>query len=236
MKIMVPQLQPIGPEIWIADGPDVSFLGLSIPTRTTIVRLPGQRLWVHSPIKLTPSLRDEILNLGAVTALIAPNKYHHLFLDQWLDTFPNAHAYAGPGLREKRSDLKFAGDLSNDADSSWSSDIEQTVFTGGRLFDEVIFFHTQSRTLILTDLIVNLRTEGFSFLQRLIARVDGLAFPHGGMPNLFRLTLRNHDQVRPAIERMLKWNPLAVIISHGEWFRENGAAEIKSRLQFLLKP
>ncbi|MCG7533934.1 DUF4336 domain-containing protein [Pseudoalteromonas sp. OOF1S-7] len=49
-------------------------------TRMTIVRLPCGGLWVHSPICLTPGLREQVDALGPVTYLVAPNHLHHLFM------------------------------------------------------------------------------------------------------------------------------------------------------------
>jgi hypothetical protein len=41
--------------LWVAAAP-LSFLGLHLGTRMTVVRLAGGELWVHSPIAATPEL------------------------------------------------------------------------------------------------------------------------------------------------------------------------------------
>ena len=65
------QIESIDQNIWLADGENVSFYGFAYPTRSVIVRLPGETLWIWSPIALTPELRGEIEALGAVGYLVS---------------------------------------------------------------------------------------------------------------------------------------------------------------------
>jgi len=107
----VVQLQPVGYGIWTYEGSTVSFYGFPFPTRMCVIRLPGNRLWIHSPEKVKESLQQELQSLGEVAYLVSPNKLHHLFLDEWLECYPDALSYAAPGLIEKRRDLHFDGEL-----------------------------------------------------------------------------------------------------------------------------
>lgn len=77
-------MKKLAHEIWIFDGDPVQFLGLPYTTRMTIVRLSDGGLWVHSPIQLSNSIKEQINNLGQVKYLIAPNHLHHLFLSEWV--------------------------------------------------------------------------------------------------------------------------------------------------------
>ena len=43
--------------------------------------------------------------LGAVTYLIAPNRLHHLFVQEWQQAFPGALLHVAPSLETKREDL-----------------------------------------------------------------------------------------------------------------------------------
>ena len=62
-------LKTIGPDIWIADGPHISFYGLPFPTRMTVVRLADGGLWIHSPIKPDDKLIAQINKIGPVRHL-----------------------------------------------------------------------------------------------------------------------------------------------------------------------
>ncbi len=223
----------IGDEIWIADGPKITFMGMPLPTRMTVVRLSGGRLWVHSPVAPVSAFEQPLEELGQVGAIVAPNKYHHLFLPEWIARYPQAAVYGGPGLKEKRTDITFHADLTEDAPEEWADAIGQTVFPDNRLFDEVVFFHHASSTLILTDLIINVRTDEYNVFQKLFASLDRMAWPKGGTPNSYKLAQKSKVRAREAVRKMIDWNPKAVIIAHGEWFPENGTAVLRERLKWV---
>ena len=69
-------LKPFGDDIWIVDGPEIRmdwlFTSIPFPTRMTIVRLPDDGLWVHSPTVNDAALMDAVAALGPVRFLIAP--------------------------------------------------------------------------------------------------------------------------------------------------------------------
>ena len=87
-------LKPVTDGLWIVDGPaiDFGYLGLKFPfpTRMTIVRLADGGLWVHSPTELSASLRGEVDALGRVRHLVAPNRIHYWWMEEWLAAYPGA--------------------------------------------------------------------------------------------------------------------------------------------------
>ena len=88
-------LEPVGENIWLAEGGIVSFYGAPYPTRSVIVRLPSGDLWIWSPIELTAELRQAVEGLGRPAHLVSPNKIHHLFLAEWKKAWPGAKLW-GP--------------------------------------------------------------------------------------------------------------------------------------------
>ncbi|MEO8558431.1 MAG: hypothetical protein ABI439_05170 [Rhodospirillales bacterium] len=42
-------------------------------------------------------------------------------------------------------------------------------------------------------------------------------------------------QLRQAVEQMIAWQPERVIIAHGSWYQNNGAAELRRAFDWLLK-
>jgi len=231
-------LKPVGPEIWIVDGPAIRFYGMPFSTRATVVRLANGDLWVHSPTHLTEDLRAEVAALGPVRHLIAPNWIHYAYVNAWQAAFPEAVAWAAPGVK-KRADKKgmaitFDRDLGDEAESPWAREIEQMIVRGSRVHHEAVFFHGASRTLVLTDLIENFEAGNLPWWMRIFARMAGIVDPDGQMPRDMRATFSGHRQtLRTAVERMIGWQPEAVIIAHGRWYRENGVAELRRAFRFL---
>lgn len=236
------RLKPVAEDVFIVDGPVIgmSYLGLSVPftTRMTIVRLPGGRLWVHSPTPLTPELEDEVATLGEPSFLIAPNRLHYWWIGEWKARYPQARAYAAPGAR-KAAATRFSGfdaDLARDPPDEWGDAFAQYTIPG-LFLTEVDFLHRPSATLILADLIENfeashIRCAGW----RLLAKLGGPLDPDGKPPYDLALNfLWRGDETRAEIARMLADRAERVILSHGRCYDANADAELRRALRRFLK-
>src|ERR1019366_2590713 len=124
-----------------------------------IVRFADGGLWIWSPIALSPPIQEKIDVLGPVAHLVSPNKIHYAHVAAWKRAYPSAIVWASPGARERAKsqnvDVTIDCDLGDAPEREWSNELDQLVFRGSRLMDEVVFFHRASRTLILADLIEN---------------------------------------------------------------------------------
>src|ERR1700752_4892611 len=103
-------LRAIADDLWVAEQP-LRYLGVALTTRMTIVRLADGALIVHSPIRLTDELRSVAASAGDVRFIVAPNRFHHLFVPDWQKAYPDAKTFCAPGLETKRADLKFTAIL-----------------------------------------------------------------------------------------------------------------------------
>ena len=150
----------LAPNLWVIDRPfKLPYVGVDIGTRMTCIRLGDGRLFLHSPVKLDPVLRNSLDALGEVRAIVAPNKLHHLFVAEYVRSYPRAGAYSAPSLSKKRPDLRFNGELGDKPQIEWEGQIEQHLFRGAPPLNEILFFHPATRTLILTDLAFNIPKE-----------------------------------------------------------------------------
>jgi hypothetical protein len=225
-------LEFFGPDIWIAEGPVVSFYGFSYPTRMIVIRLSDGGVFVWSPIALTPELKAAVDALGPVAHVVSPNKIHHLYMGEWQDAYPSAKLYASPGLAQKRSDLRFETTLGDSPPAAWAADIDQVEMGGSAFLTEIVFFHRKSRTAIFADLIENFRPGWFRGWRGILARLDGIVMPHGGAPREWRFTFKK-TIARAALARILAWQPEQVVMAHGELTRTDGAAFIRKSFRWL---
>jgi len=223
----------IGDQIWIADGPTVSFYGFPYPTRMAVVRLENGDLWVWSPVGLTDELADEVDALGAVRYLISPNKIHHLFLGEWAKRWPEAEMYASPGLQKKRPDLDFTAELDEHPPRAWEGQIDQVVFRGSLFMDEVVFFHRASSTCLVCDLIQRHDPAHQTGWKGWLMRLDGLVGAGGSTPREWRASFIRRSRARKVLERVLSWNSQQLVIAHGEWASSNGSEVIRRALSWL---
>lgn len=222
-------MHQVGENIWTVDGPELVFAGASMHTRMTVVRLHDERLWVHSPIELNEATQSVMTQIGGdVAALVAPNKYHYMFIDAWRSAYPHATVFAEDTVRKKVASLHSAELLTNSTPELYADDIDQVVFGGNRLFQEVVFFHKASRALIFTDLMINLKPDGIKLLPRLFLQFEGVTWPNGGVPRLYRWLTSDRDTARAVLEKMRDWAPEKLLFCHGEPF-ELSATELLDR-------
>lgn len=228
-------LASFGPDIWIAEGPVVSFYGFPYPTRMVVIRLGDGSLFLWSPIALTPELKAEVEALGPVAHLVSPNKIHYLFLKVWKDAHPGARIYALDELKKRRPALPIDAVLEDTSDQAWANDIDQTIVRGSFAMSEAVFFHRKSRTAIFADLIENFSPDWFKGWRGVLARLDGIVSPHPGAPREWRLSFRNRKMARSALDRILSWQPEQVVMAHGIIVRNDGVGFIRRAFGWLLK-
>lgn len=233
-------LKPVADNVWIIDSAPLRMMGLWLPVRMTVIRLGSGELWLHSPTRFDETLRDAIETLGPIRHLVAPNIAHWSFLKEWQRHCPDASTWAAPNLRQ-RAQVKKAGvridrDLEEDMPDQWAGDIEQTIVPGGGGFREVAFFHKPTRTLVLTDLIVNLEPDKLPLATRAFAKLTGTLAPDGKAPAYLRLIIRmRHKEAAAAASRLVAWAPERVIFAHGRWIERDGAAALRRSLAWLLR-
>ncbi|WP_417553643.1 DUF4336 domain-containing protein [Marinomonas fungiae] len=227
-------MKRLGESIWIFEGDTVQFFSMPYSTRMTIVKLASGGLWVHSPIKLTQSITQQLHELGPVEHLIAPNHLHHLFLKEWTEAFPEAQVFGTDEVIKKRPDIHFDGSFNTPQQWPWSSDIETELFTGSTMMEECVFFHRLSHTLIVTDLIENFSAHHFKPWQRVIAGWVGILAPNGKMPLDWRLSfLFSKKQSRKHLEKILSWQPKIIVMAHGEIVQEQASDFLDRSFKWL---
>jgi hypothetical protein len=220
--------KPLAPDIGIVDGPleylTVSGIRLPLPftTRMTVVRLSNGDLFLHSPIKFDERLAKELQGLGSVRHLVSPNQFHYAHIGEWARAFPETITWASPGVRRRARarhvDIDFTKDLDASAPEEWRREIDQLLFPGG-YFKEFIFFHKASRTLILTDAIINIELDKISEPWRTATRLSGMYYPHGQVFFGMRLPLLiQRRQAKSAIAKIHSWQPQRIVLSHGRCF------------------
>jgi hypothetical protein len=140
-------------------------------------------LWVHSPVGADGPMQQVIQNmLPAKVEHVVSSNYEHLkFAPEWGRTYPDAHFWGCPGLTERLPDMPWTGEIPDGyrpagfkgaaqespvlpTSAPWWDrnliealhvNIEVNPATGKPFFNEVIYFHTVSKTLMVTDLFFN---------------------------------------------------------------------------------
>lgn len=231
-------LEPLGPELWFAEGGIVSFNGFDYPTRMAIVRLTDGGLWLWSPVEKTAAIDAQIRALGPVRHIVSPNKLHYLFLEQWSAAYPEAKLWGTAQTIAKCGRLTFSELLSDNPPAEWDGQIDQLYFDNSVFVDEVIFFHRRSRTAIIADLS---QTFSEAFLKhhwpwwlRTIARLSKMVEGWGHPPIDYRISFRRRRSARPKVRALIKAHPDHVLLAHGEVVGTGAEAFLLRAFSWLL--
>jgi hypothetical protein len=232
-------LKQRGADLWTAEGQAEigvpTFLRrYDFSTRMTVIRLPDGGLFLHSPVRLDDRIRAELGALGTVRAVVAPNRFHHLFVGDYRVPYPRARFYGALGLQTKRRDLAFFGMLGDEPMPEWRGTIEQRLFRGAPSLNETVFFHPLSRTLLLTDLAFNI-PEGKVWGVPLLFKIMGTP-GRFGPSRLVRLAIRDKKAALNSLKRILEWDFDRVIVTHGDIIESGGPARLREGFAFILDP
>lgn len=186
--------------------------GVELGTKTTIVRNNNELLLI-SPGPLSKAHLSELEELGQVTALVAPNKMHHLYLQDAQSKFPEAKTYLAPGLAEKRPDLTFDETLPSQELGEWG--LEQQLVLGMPELNETVFWHEASKTLILTDLAFNFPSHQH-WLTRLVLKFNGVYGKFGPSRLLKFYFVKDRKAMGRDLATVFEWPAEQIVVAHGE--------------------
>lgn len=194
----------------------------------TVVRLPGGRLLLHSPIPIHPALRTEIEALGQVQCIVAPSKTHHLFAPSCAAAFPQATLYGAPGLRAKRPDLPALQDLPRPEEAPWRPELEHLLIEGIPAGNETVWFHRPSATLIVTDLVQWWQGD-LPWQARAYASLTGVR-QRLAVARTVRLLVRDRAALRHSTQRMLQWPFTRLVMAHNAVIESDAHAQLSLAL------
>ena len=224
------QLRSIAKDVWVIDDP-LRVGGLQLGTRTTVVRLANGGLWIHSPGPLRPELTAQLVALGPIQALVAPNAMHHLYLGENIRAFPQATVYVSPALPAKIKGAFTYNILSDEPPVLWRDDFTQHLVGGMPKLQEVVLLHRASRTLILTDLAFNIR-QSDSWFTRLFMRVNG-AYGQFGPSRILRTLVNDRGALRSSLNRVQEWDFDRIIVTHGEVLETGGKSVMQAQYAWV---
>jgi len=210
-------------KIWIVEYP-IRFGGMDIFGRMTVIRLNNGNLFIHSPCKIDAQLKADLDRIGPVAFIVAPGNYHHLYVSDCQQHYPNAETFLCPGLEKKRAGLEFDWILGNRPDHRWQQELDQVFIPGTKFITEVVFLHRESKTIILVDLLENIGDDyrhDASLLLRFWWKVIFRMWNNPKAAPEYQLGWGDKKIVCKALQKVLDWHADRVILAHGELIEGN---------------
>jgi hypothetical protein len=183
MAVGVGELSQFADGVWLDTQP-VRIVGTELTATMTVLRLSGEELLLHSPIRMTPERRAAVDALGRVAHLYAPNSFHHLHIGEWAEAYPSARLHAPEGMAKKRKDLRIDRQHGEPAEPAFAGILDEVRIIGFRLAETVLLYRP-ARTLLVADLVHN------------------VGQPQDAWSKFYTRTMGFYDRV--ALSRMLRW-------------------------------
>lgn len=207
-------LQPVVPDsIWATERP-VWYGGVRLRSRTTVVRLPGNALWVHSPGPPTDEVCAALDALGEVRWIVVPNKFHHLQAPDMAARYPSARV-VGAKSAEARNPRVRVTLSTDDPDYVVATPELVPIPLGGVPFlDETVFFHAASGSLIAADLLLSACAHDhwtWRWAARIWGRYEKVATP----PDV-RMRTRPSLAVAESIARLRALPLQRILVAHAD--------------------
>eukprot|EP00562_Extubocellulus_spinifer_P005785 CAMPEP_0178515210 /NCGR_PEP_ID=MMETSP0696-20121128/24435_1 /TAXON_ID=265572 /ORGANISM="Extubocellulus spinifer, Strain CCMP396" /LENGTH=234 /DNA_ID=CAMNT_0020145357 /DNA_START=180 /DNA_END=884 /DNA_ORIENTATION=+ len=234
----MPLLQKFEENVYTCPYP-IHYAGCRFNARMTVLRLSDGNLALHSPCDISPALKEEIERLGQVSYVIAPGNYHYFHVAQCKAIFPSAQVYLSPGLEKKQPKLlELDARVLNDKDDSIDKDVQHIFLAGNRIINEIAFYHSPSKTLVLTDSIeyIGDDTPGTNWVLRMwwfIMRMWNK--PKPAPEYQMGWICRNKQESRECMNRILGWDFEKVIIAHGDNITSNGRTVVRQAWSSVLE-
>ncbi|KAK5278299.1 hypothetical protein LTR20_004095 [Exophiala xenobiotica] len=222
---------------------------VAVGLRATAIVLhdTSNRILLLNPIPLETSIRDKLTDLGGVH-FIAADLGHHLYVKDYLAVWPSAKTIGVPGLERKRKDIKWDFIYGDSADRrntpedvfGFAEDMETVLFEGFITLC-VAWYHKPTRTLIQSDLMMNLPcTEQYSpsssdvgILSREFAK---RAHPSSVWSRrlVYYVATTDYSLMRRDAKRVAEWDIQRIIPCHGDILDDGGNGAWASVYEWFL--
>lgn len=224
-------IQTLAPDVYAVSSRVQVAPGFALPLRSTVVRGHDGGLVIVAPSAFDDETVSFITALGPVRAIVAPNRLHHLSLAAASARWPAASVYAAPGLAEKVRSVRIHQTLSDDV-GALDDDLTTLAVQGAPALSEFVLFHRPSKTLLVTDLVFNVR-EPSGWLTPLVLRAVG-AHRRLAQSRALRLMVRDRAAAAASARRLLELDFDRLVMAHGEVVETDARTQLEAALAWML--
>lgn len=205
--------------------------GLQLPARMSALPLAAGRLALISPVPIDDAIAAQIAALGEVAYLIAPNLLHHMYLADAQRRYPHARVLAPAALRSKRPDLRIDMALEESLPDELTHAVDVRLVAGAPALDEFVFFHRATRTLVVTDLVFNIR-EPRGWFAHLLFFLAGTR-KRFAASRAIRFMIKDRTRAAASLHEILALPFETLVMAHGSIVQTEARARLSQALAWL---
>ncbi len=202
----------------------VSMPLMKLPVRSTYIPIQNGGILVSPGSSLAPY---QLESLGNVTDLVAPNLFHHAGIMKANSIFPRAKKWAAQGAMLLKPEVAWTDELLAE---KWPYQDEFPMFQlqGIPRVNEVVFFHKDSKSLIVTDLCFNLLDVtgiGSWIILNLFGTYRKLA-----TSRLFVQFIKDKEAFEKSLGKIFSIDFENLVLSHGANIAGNAKEKLRNAL------
>lgn len=187
--------------------------GAHFPVRSTFLELANQELMIISPGPFEAHFIQPIIAKYKQVYCVAPNAFHHMHLQQFHRRFPEVAIYGPRALVKKQPWLSNHLSSLSSLEKTLKAQVTFLPIAGNPTLSETVFYYQPTKTLIMTDLIFNMR-EPMPKGRRWLLTLAGVRNKIG-QSKLIKYTIKDHRAYADSIKAILGLECERIIIGHG---------------------
>jgi hypothetical protein len=198
---------------------------MDLPVRSTYVPLQKGGILISPG---SNSQESQLKGLGSVTDLVGPNLYHCAGIQRASAVFPNAKKWGPLGAKEYKNEISWSDEISM---SNWpyQNELPFVQLQGMPKVNEVVFFHPDSKSLIVADLCFHmLKTKGIG--AWIILKMFG-TYKKFAVSNFFLRAMTDKAAFEKSLKQVFEFDFDNVIVSHGENLMGDGKNKLRRALE-----
>jgi hypothetical protein len=203
-------MEAIGENIWLQKH-SFSTFGMKMGRNVVPIRLSSGKLVIHSTAAFSEENAAEIRQLGEPGWILDPTNFHDTYALQGAATFPEIPYFAPEGFPAAR---KAKAHSLVEPPAEWEEEIDVIPILGMPMTNEQVFFHRESKTLIVADLLFNLPSDIDGFTKASVKLISGIR-EYPGNSRMFRLMIRDREAFESSLQQILSLDFSRVIVGHG---------------------
>jgi len=198
---------------------------MQLPVRTPLISLANAKVLVSPGSRLRP---EQLQKMAGATDIIAPNLFHCAGVPKAAAALPQAKLWVVQGGMAAKPDIPWSAELT---ESAWpyTDELPFVAIGGMPAFNEAVFIHKKSKSLIVSDLCFNMRdVRGFG--SWLILNLFG-TYRKLGVSRFFMKFVKDREAFTKSMEELFSYDFDNIIVSHGDNVMGGGRRRLLEALQ-----
>lgn len=207
-------MEKLAENIWVFPF-ELKALGANIGRNVTVIRLSSGELLIHSTGPFKEDQVEWICSQGEVRWITDPMVDHDTFSKEGQAAFGGATFLVPEGFPKTKG---LNAEPLLPAPVEWGSEVQVVRIEGTSGFNEHVFYHAPSRTLIVCDLLMNFPEAG-SLWENALLRLGLGPNRAPGTSRRLKLAIKDEKRFQASVRRVLEWPFERVVVGHGETLR-----------------